>query len=237
MDFESRVNLLYLGAGSGNSDSSGALTWFVVHVLPIVRASLPAIGVDVIGGVQLRLPGFSSKSLSGDENGKKGKKAAGQPDVVAGAAGVDPRADGVTLIGHVDDLTRPMGMHRVFLSPMRNGGGLTTKNVVAIAHGLPVVTTSIGALGLPHAKGATLERALELSHRYLLPFIVADTPADFARATIALYTNKDLWTHLHRNCQLYARGHFADEHGASDVANAIAAGLRRNSERAVARLF
>lgn len=68
---------------------------------------------------------------------------------------------GVFMHGHVADIGDPLRSHRVMLAPLRFGAGVKGKVLDAWAHGLPVVTTSIGAEGiLPldmlHPPAATL---------------------------------------------------------------------------------
>jgi glycosyltransferase involved in cell wall biosynthesis len=60
----------------------------------------------------------------------------------------------------------------VFAVPLRSGGGMRVKILDAWAWGLPVVTTTVGAEGIDYLPGRDL--------------LVADTPAELARATAAL---------------------------------------------------
>jgi glycosyltransferase involved in cell wall biosynthesis len=55
----------------------------------------------------------------------------------------------------------------------------------AMAHGLPVITTTIGAEGF-HIENRT--------HA-----IIADTPKQFAEAVVEAYTNETLWVTLSKN--------------------------------------
>ena len=85
-------------------------------------------------------------------------------------AGVD-----VTVTGSVSD-TRPyFDQASVFVSPMRSGSGLQVKHLEAMAMGLPIVTTPLGANGLEGVWGEHLS--------------VAETPEDFAEKTIQLIQN------------------------------------------------
>lgn len=54
----------------------------------------------------------------------------------------------VTVTGHVRDLAELLAKARVFAAPLRFGAGVKGKIVYALAHGLPVVTTPIGAEGI-----------------------------------------------------------------------------------------
>ncbi len=85
----------------------------------------------------------------------------------------------VTVTGWVP-ATRPyLEQCRVAVIPLRYGAGNKGKVGEALAHGLPMVTTSIGAEGMNIEHG---------THAF-----VADNPDAFARCAVELYTNGDLW--------------------------------------------
>jgi glycosyltransferase involved in cell wall biosynthesis len=54
---------------------------------------------------------------------------------------------GVRLVGFARDLPELLGSVRCLLAPVYSGGGLRTKVLTALAHGLPVVTNALGARG------------------------------------------------------------------------------------------
>lgn len=54
---------------------------------------------------------------------------------------------GVRLVGFVPDLSALFRDVRLMLAPVWSGGGFRMKSVAALAHGLPVVTNSLGARG------------------------------------------------------------------------------------------
>jgi len=60
-------------------------------------------------------------------------------------AGVAP---GVRALGFVDDLTDLFRRCRLFLAPLPEGGGIKIKILEAMARGIPVVTTAVGAEGI-----------------------------------------------------------------------------------------
>jgi O-antigen biosynthesis protein len=90
--------------------------------------------------------------------------------------------EGIRPIGHVADLEPLFSQYRVFVSPVRFGTGIKTKNLAALAHGLPLVTTTVGAEGM-HLKNG--ESAL-----------IADTAGAFADAIIQAYTDEGTWRTL-----------------------------------------
>ena len=55
---------------------------------------------------------------------------------------------GIYMHGHVSDIGAPLRKHRVMFAPLRYGAGVKGKVLDAWAHGMPVVTTPIGAEGV-----------------------------------------------------------------------------------------
>jgi glycosyltransferase involved in cell wall biosynthesis len=90
--------------------------------------------------------------------------------------------EGVERLGFVADLKPLFASHRIFISPARYGVSTRTKNLNALALGLPLVTTAAGAEGLYLRDG---QEAL-----------LADTPVEFAEAIGRLYTDANLWQSL-----------------------------------------
>jgi GT2 family glycosyltransferase len=90
--------------------------------------------------------------------------------------------EAVRVRGYVPDVEPFWQTRRVFVAPLRYGAGVKGKIGEALAHGLPVVTTPVGAegMGLAHAESA----------------MIAATPAVFADAVVELYTRPDLWQRL-----------------------------------------
>jgi glycosyltransferase involved in cell wall biosynthesis len=105
-----------------------------------------------VPGVQLHLIGRGSEGYDGD-------------DVVAH--------------GFVDDLQHAYAAARVCIVPLLSGGGTRLKILEAMAAGIPVVATTVGAEGLD---GLQEER----------DYFRADTAEAFARALTRLLTDDDL---------------------------------------------
>ena len=72
--------------------------------------------------------------------------------------------------------------HLFFVAPLRAGSGIQTKNLEAMAMGAPIVTTSIGAMGLEAKVGKEL--------------LIADSPNNFAERVCHLIENPDIQQNL-----------------------------------------
>lgn len=100
-----------------------------------------------------------------------------RPDVrlrlvgVGGEAVADvARAPGVELVGRVDDLRPELDATDVSIVPIRVGAGTRLKVVEALAHHLPVVTTTVGCEGIDVVDGGSA--------------LIADTARTFADACL-----------------------------------------------------
>jgi GT2 family glycosyltransferase len=87
----------------------------------------------------------------------------------------------IVVVGFVSDqeLNALYMSTQVAIAPLRFGAGIKGKIIEALSHGAPVVTTSIGAQGLPDA-----QEFLD----------ICDTPVEFAAAVIAILCNPDSHT-------------------------------------------
>ena len=108
------------------------------------------------------------------------------PNVSLIIAGANPTTEvrglekkkGVTVTGFVESMPETLKKAKVAVAPMQSGSGMQNKILEAMASGLPVVTTTLG-LG-------------SLSAKPDKEILVADSPEDFAKATITLLKNSDL---------------------------------------------
>jgi len=115
-----------------------AMRYFCRHILPRVRAEEPAVRLTIVG----RSPTPAVLSLA--------KEA------------------GVEVTGRVDDVRPYMNDAAVYVVPLRIGGGTRLKIFEAMAMGKAVVSTTVGAEGLPVVDGEHL--------------LIADEPGSFADA-------------------------------------------------------
>ncbi|MGH7768974.1 MAG: glycosyltransferase [Candidatus Binatia bacterium] len=119
-----------------------AILYFMEQILPEVRRELPGVALSVVG----RNP---------------------SPRLLAAAA-----AAGVRVTGTVDDIRPYVAEAAVYIVPLRIGGGTRLKIFEALAMGKAVVSTSVGAEGLPLVHG---------EH-----FLKADDSRAFAAAVVSL---------------------------------------------------
>ena len=93
--------------------------------------------------------------------------------------------DGVEVLGFVQDLGELLETVRLTVAPLRYGAGTKGKIGTSLAHGVPCVTTSLGAEGMGLIDG---EDAL-----------IADEPEAFAAAVVRLYEDEALWRRMSAN--------------------------------------
>ena len=125
-----------------------AIRFFTMEILPLIRRTVPDVKLTVVG----RNP---------------------YPSLVELAA----RDSGVTVTGRVEDVRPYMERASVYIVPIRVGGGTRLKIYEAMAMEKAVVSTTIGAEGLPVRDGEEL--------------VLADAPEAFADAVVRLLTDED----------------------------------------------
>lgn len=116
-------------------------------------------------------------------------------------------SEDVQIRGYVPDVEPYLNERRVFIAPLRFGAGIKGKVGEAMAHGIPVVTTSIGAEGF----GLTNE----------FDVMIADDPESFATAVQQLYSQKELWQRVVDNSRLRIEKDFTPEVIAKAINNSI----------------
>ncbi len=90
----------------------------------------------------------------------------------------DLAGDGVVIAGWVPEMTPYLDSHCVAIAPLRFGAGMKGKVGQALAGGLPVVTTRVGAEGMDLEDGKAV--------------LIADSPTAFAEAVARLCTDGEL---------------------------------------------
>ncbi len=116
-------------------------------------------------------------------------------------------SDEVRIWGYVPDVEPYLRDRRVFIAPLRFGAGIKGKVGEAMSHGIPVVTTSIGAEGFGLTHG--------------LDVMIGDDPASFALAVQHLYSQKELWQRVVYNGRLRIEKHFTPQVIAETINNSL----------------
>lgn len=154
-----------------------AIHFFMRDVMPALRERLPCVPLDVAGP--------------------------NAPEELRSYAAVE----GVRILGFVPDLEPLHARARVFVAPLRFGAGVKGKIGEALAHGLPVVTTSVGAegMGIEHRRQA----------------MVTDDPREMAGAIAELYGDRGLWQCLSNGGRAHVEKFFAPRAVAETIERSI----------------
>lgn len=139
---KNRQDILFVG-GFGHPPNADGITWFVNEVFPLVLQHEPKMRLHIVGSHP--------------------------PEEILALDSSNVRVHGFVSTDILDELYRKC---RLCIAPLRYGAGMKGKVVEAMAKGLPVVTTSIGAEGI--------ERASEF-------LAIADDSEGFARHVYSLY--------------------------------------------------
>jgi sugar transferase (PEP-CTERM/EpsH1 system associated) len=143
-----------------------AMQWFYRDILPRIRTSVPKVETWVVG----RNPSANLRSLTA--------------------------TDGNTHItGRVDDVRPYMNRGEVFVLPMRTGSGTRLKVFEAMAAGKAIVSTPIGAEGLPVRHGENI--------------LLASSAADFASSVVQLLNDVSLRLRLGQNARRLTEAGFS----------------------------
>jgi glycosyltransferase involved in cell wall biosynthesis len=126
-----------------------AIQFFTREIMPLIRERRPEVKLTVVG----RKPYASLLELS-------------------------KRDPSIIVTGRVEDVRPFMERAAAYIVPIRIGGGTRLKIYEAMAMEKPVVSTTVGAEGLPVRDGQDL--------------LIADTPRAFADAVVRVLTDAEL---------------------------------------------
>lgn len=149
-----------------------AIRYFAQRILPRIAGELPDVTLTVVG----RNPSPSLLALA-QSNGR------------------------IKVTGRVKDIRPYVDRAAAYVVPMRVGGGTRLKIYEAMAMEKPVISTSVGAEGLPVRAGEEL--------------LLADDPEAFARAVVRVLNNARLARMLGRRAGALVRGRFGWERAAA----------------------
>jgi glycosyltransferase involved in cell wall biosynthesis len=146
--FKGKARLTLVFGGSMDvTMNQDAIHWFIKTILPLIRQQIPNVQSWIVG----KNPELAIQNLA--------------------------RMPWVKVTGSVLDVREYYRQADVFVVPLRSGGGTKLKTLEAMAMGLPVVSTTVGAQGLEVEPGR---------HLY-----VANSPEVFAARVIELLQDRN----------------------------------------------
>ena len=98
------------------------------------------------------------------------------------------------VIGSIDDNIQFYNEHEIMIVPLQSGSGMRIKIIEGMAMGKVIVSTSIGAEGIPVTHNENI--------------IIADTPEDFANAIKNLASNQELKNKIGNNARKFIEDNF-----------------------------
>jgi len=149
--------------------NADAVLYFHSEIWPLLKSRLPEIKFYVVG----QGPPPEVQNLSQDE--------------------------AITVTGRVDDVRPFLKKGRVFICPVRLGGGFRGKILEAMAIGRPVVSTSLGAEGVPAHQRENI--------------ILADNPEDFVQGVLDLMADDKLFERIRTNARKLVEEKYSWERG------------------------
>jgi sugar transferase (PEP-CTERM/EpsH1 system associated) len=142
-----------------------AISYFTTQIMPLIKKQLPEVTLTVVG----RNPYPALVELS-------------------------RRDPSIIVTGRVEDVRPYMERAAAYVVPLRVGGGTRLKIFEAMAMEKPIVSTTVGAEGLP------VRQEVEL--------LLGDTPEAFAAAVVRVLTDEEFAFHLGRRAAKLVREQF-----------------------------
>ena len=153
--FKSRSGIVFVGNFDHGPNSSAAI--FLKHeVAPAMAERMPPVPIYIVGS--------------------------NPPYLIRNMEKLGPCAGQFRVTGHVPDTRKYLDKARVSVAPILFGAGMNRKIIEALAAGVPVVTTALGAQGL------------QLEHG--VHCLVAETAEEFAAQIQRLHEDEELWKRL-----------------------------------------
>ncbi len=179
-DFEKREGLLFVG-GFAHPPNADAVLYFANDIYPLIRKKFE--------DAHLTPPDFVVVG-------------SGVPDEILA---LQQPGNGIVIKGFVSDeeLARLYESCRLVVVPLRYGAGVKGKVIEALYYGDPVVTTSVGAEGIPQAQDVML---------------IEDGDEAFANAVYELYNDPAVCEAMCEKTQDYVRTYFSVDAAWSGIA-------------------
>lgn len=169
---EEENTLVFTGSMNWLPNEDGIL-FFAQRILPKIRQSIPNAVLWVVG----RSPSVAVQRLAEQDSG-------------------------IRVTGAVEDIRPYMGRGAVYVVPLRVGSGTRLKIFEAMAMGKAIVSTTIGAEGLPVTHGKDV--------------LLADEPGDFAGQVVQLLQNHPLRNQLGFSARNLVEQHYSWARVAAD---------------------
>jgi sugar transferase (PEP-CTERM/EpsH1 system associated) len=169
-----------------------AILYFMRDIMPLIKTKLPDATLTLVG----RNP----------------------PPALLGLSKEDPS---LVITGRVDDVRPYIERAAAYVVPLRIGGGTRLKIFEAMAMEKPVVSTSVGAEGLPLADGVEL--------------LLADEPGLFADAVVKVLTDSSYASELGRRAALAVRQNHGWERVTDSFISQCANSIHRDNQPPVAQ--
>ncbi len=162
-DSDIRRDLLFVG-GFNHTPNVDAVKWFIQKVFPQITASLPDVKLHVVGS-----------NMPGDIN--------------------DLGGGNVIMHGFLEDdqLDTLYSSIRLCVVPLRYGAGVKGKVLESMHKGVPVVTTAIGAEGIPEAEVCMCVSSID----------------DYGASVIRLYQDLDELNRMSNSARLLISEHYS----------------------------
>lgn len=164
IDQEDAGSLLFIG-WMKHYPNRDAMIFFLKQVFPLIITKIPSIKVYIVGQHA--------------------------PQEILNLAESNPN---IICTGYVEDVREYLHKCTVYICPLRIGGGTRLKILEAMAAGIPIVSTTIGAEGLSVVHGENI--------------LLSDSPEMFSKETINLLNNPKLRSKLVKNARNFVEENY-----------------------------
>jgi len=161
---DKRKDIIFVG-GFSHGPNLDAMLWFVHDILPLILKKIPTLHFYIIGS--------------------------NPPKEI-----LNMECNNITVTGFISDkeLINYYNTSKLAVAPLRFGAGMKGKVVDTLYHGLPLVTTSIGAEGIKNKN-----HFLKITNESKL----------FANEVVSLYNNNDILNKMSKESVIYCKNNFS----------------------------